>query len=397
MRPAAFALTPPAVWLGLLASAATVAPTAAQQLQWQATGVRPVSHAAARAPRPQSPQRRVPKAPTYVRTAAPQPAPAPTPPAPQALAAQPNPGTSATPPSIPAVTDAAVQPVGFNGHCDCGAPGCTDGMVTGPMVEGPMVGATMVEGGVMCGEPTCGLTYGDACGCGDIGCGGACGDALGCGDACGCDDAAAVPLMLYVPAIKELTIGAGVQAFKNPLDNGRDRGNFGFNHAINLGGRVPWLGLPGLGYQFGHRATHNQLHGDDTLDSAAGHSQNFVTAGLFHRKAVGLQYGVVYDLLRDERQQAADFGQVRGLISVTNPRGHELGFQFASKMSETTIDTITYQATDQYLLFYRKHGPMGGEVRVFGGLDDDSKGILGADGVLPLTDSWSIRTGFTYV
>ncbi|MEN0112050.1 MAG: DUF6666 family protein, partial [Planctomycetota bacterium] len=46
---------------------------------------------------------------------------------------------------------------------------------------------------------------------------------------------------------------------------------------------------------------------------------------------------------------------------------------------------------------YRKHGPMGGEVRVFGGLDDDSKGILGADGVLPLTDSWSIRTGFTYV
>ena len=91
----------------------------------------------------------------------------------------------------------------------------------------------------------------------------------------------------------------------------------------------------------------------------------------------------------------SDFGQVRGLISVTNPRGHEIGFQFASGHSSNTINNVTYETTDQYLLFYRFHGCEGGEFRVLGGFDDDDKGIVGADFNLPLTDRFALATGFT--
>ncbi len=257
------------------------------------------------------------------------------------------------------------------------------------------------------GEPTCGLTYGETCGCGDIGCGGACGDVCGCGDvACGgtcgvslggCQDRGAVPLILYVPPIQELTFFGGVQAFKGALDNGRDRGNFGLNVGVNAAGRMAWLPFSGLSYQIGYRVTQSQLHGDAATNSSVSPTQQFVTAGLFHRKQVGLQYGVVYDVLRDERQVSADFGQIRGLISVVNPRGRELGFMFSTATNDTAIGNRVYDAVDQYLLFYRIHGPQGGEFRVFGGFDEDSMGILGGDIDVPLTSRVSLQTGFSYL
>jgi hypothetical protein len=60
-------------------------------------------------------------------------------------------------------------------------------------------------------------------------------------------------------------------------------------------------------------------------------------------------------------------------------------------------ETITFQPTDQYLLFYRKHGKRGGEGRVFAGVTDDSDGIIGADFLLPLHDTWSLQSSFTYL
>lgn len=383
--------------LALIAlSGSLFAEPASAQLQWQSSGVRQASHAEPAA-RPAL-QAKAPK--VYAEPVASAPAPASTKVALAAAVAPPAPYAK-TANGAPRV-DKAVQPA-------CGACGCDDGCSCGmPMDPGCGVvdpgcgfdpGCGMVDPGCGIAGPSCGLTYGEPCGCGDIGCAGACGMEVGCGCgdvACGgCVDA--VPLMIYVPPIRELTLYGGVQAFKNALDLGRDRGNFGIHEGINVGGAMSWLGLPGVGYQIGYRATQSQLNGDATTADASSHTQQFFTAGLFHRKPVGLQYGVVYDLLQDERQQTMDFGQIRGLISVTNPRGHEIGFQFARHMNSETIGVNqTYSAADQYLAFYRKHGPKGGECRVYGGFDDDEKGIVGVDFALPLDNRWSLQTGFTY-
>lgn len=378
----------------LVATAAT--PTLAE-LQWQSSGVQQASHATAPASRPARSRRAkpAPKAPTMERRT-------------EAVASR------AAAPVQPAVAealttghqpraarrDAAVQPAcaecGCPGGCECGVEPYYDGA---PACGVPGCGCCDEPTCGVIGEPTCGLACCEpTCGCGDIGCTG-CGTTCGCGSVC--DGSCGVPVTICVPPIRELTVEAGVQAFKNPLDRGRDRGNFGFNYGVNLGGSMSWLGTPGIGYQIGYRGTSNQLHGVDALNTADGHDQNFLTAGLFHRKACGLQYGVVYDMLRDERQGSNDFGQIRGLISVVNPRGNEIGFMFASHLTESTLPNAQngrlYHGTDQYLAFYRLHGCQGGEFRVFGGFDDDSKGILGADFAIPLTDRWSVTTGFTYL
>lgn len=414
MRPLMHAL------VGLLV-AHTASPALAE-LQWRGSGVQQASHVESAAPAPAARQsepaasaaraKPAAKKPTIVRyeTKAPKPQPKGRQPVRQAVATMP-----ATQPAHAAAAvriDPNIMPAcgacGCVGGCSCGAtyynePGCAV-MEPGCGIVEPSCGYVEPGCGVGgcgvpncgCGEPACDLTYGEACGCGDIGCCGECG--IGCGDGVGCGDTCGVPLMLYLPPIRELTFFGGVHAFKNPLDGiNRDRGNFGFNEGVNIGGHMSWFHLPALGYQIGYRGAHSQLHGDSDMPTADGHTQQFFTAGLFHRKAVGLQYGVVYDLLQDERQANADFGQVRGLISVTNPRGHEIGFQFATSTNENTINGTVYHSTDQYLLFYRQHGCEGGEFRLFGGFDDDSKGIVGADAVIPMTDRWSLITAFTYV
>lgn len=386
--------------VGLTVAFSTVSATQAE-LQWQTSGVRPAAHSepARRAPQPKTAA----KQPSVVRKAsAAEPVVQPVNQASRAGSASVVQQAVATGPSRggQARVDTAVQQAcgqcGCQGGCDCGMPYYEGTDVGGPTCGIAGCGCGLDPGcGVepSCGynaDPSCGLTYGESCGCGDIGCGGTCGDGIGCGDTCG------VPVMLYLPPLRELTFTGGVQAFKNPLDPG-DRGNFGVNYGVNAGGVMSWLGIPGLGYQLGYRGVSSQLHGNALSGTSDAHTQSFITAGLFHRSAVGLQYGVVYDVLRDERIEAEDFGQVRGLISVINPNGHEIGFQFAKHTNDAQIGNDTYHAIDQYLLFYRMHGCQGGEFRAFGGFDDDKKGIVGADFSVPLTDRWSLETGFTYV
>ncbi|MEO0531731.1 MAG: DUF6666 family protein [Planctomycetota bacterium] len=382
--------------VGLTVAVSSATPAQAE-LQWQSTGVRPAAHNEP-APRVER-QRPTAKAPSIVRKSTAKPAP---PVVQQATRAGSNSGVQQAVATAPAVArrqgqpriDTAVQPAcnhcGCHDACECGTPYYEE---HGPVVMEPGCGITGCGcgGDPSCGfDPSCGLTYGEPCGCGDIGCGGACSDGVGCGDVCG------VPIMLHLPPLRELTFTGGVQAFKNPLDPG-DRGNFGVNYGVNAGGVMTWFGIPGLGYQIGYRGVSSQLHGNEGTGTSDAHTQSFITAGLFRRNPVGLQYGVVYDVLRDERRVAQDFSQIRGLISVTNPRGHEIGFHFATNTNDAQIDGITFQAIEQYLLFYRMHGCQGGEFRAFGGLDDDSKGIVGADFSVPLTDRWSLETGFTYV
>jgi len=316
------------------------------------------------------------------------------------------------------------------GGCECGNAGC--GCCDSSYGE---VGCGFPEPGCSCGpggcgdgcfigEPGCGFAYGDqyagevTCGCGDVGCVG-CGDGVACGSAwgeptCGCggngcndcrnwpeslfgcSERGCVPI-LWVPPIREIVAFGGVQGFKGPLDGNRDGGNFGFHQGFNIGGEMAWLPWPGLGYQFGYRATQNQLNGDTDSAVTDGHSQSFITTGLFRRRRIGLQYGVVWDMLRDERQGARDFGQVRGEVSFRNVANRELGFAFTANSNNDQIGGNTFQATDQYLLFYRMGGNQGGEVRAFAGFDSKSSAIIGSDFHVPLTNRFSLEGDWTYL
>lgn len=286
-----------------------------------------------------------------------------------------------------------------DGPCSCGFdPGCGLPEPGCGCVE-PNCGCPVFAGGPpVCADPVCGDgVYGD-CSCGDIACcgdcvGGCCPPSLG-----GCKERGAIPICIYLPPIKEITLFGGVQGFKGPLDYNpaqRDAGNFGFHQGVNIGGRMSWLPWHGLGYQIGYRGTQNQLSGDVPTGSDS-HSQQFFTTGLYQRAPVGWQWGVVYDLLQDERQVSTNFSQVRGLISFTNTVGGEVGFEFAAGTSEQTIGAFTFEPADQYRLFWRHHGRTGGEFRSFIGGSGDSQVILGADLTAPLNHRWSIQTGFTY-
>ncbi|MEM1304417.1 MAG: DUF6666 family protein, partial [Planctomycetota bacterium] len=290
-----------------------------------------------------------------------------------------------------------VQPVCHDGPCQgecchCGACECGACTIADP-------GCAVVEPGCEFIEPGCEFVE-PGCGCGDAAC---------CGT---CDQATRICICL--PPISSFVLFAGVQGFKSPLDAYRDRGNFGFNQGFNLGGQLPLLPVKGLGYQVGLRATQNQLNGSQfnsgtgtPAGEAESHTQSFGTIGLFRRCGSGLQYGLVYDHLHDERLESVDFNQVRGQVSFTNPKGGEIGFMFSSGTNEETLtvtppgvtatETALFAASDQYLAFYRYQACGGGEFRVFAGGDSDSRGIVGADMLAPLNHSWSINTGFRYI
>ncbi len=275
------------------------------------------------------------------------------------------------------------------GNCECqgGPGGCSDGMCG----CGPTCG---------CGEscdPSCGCGCGDSCepgcGCPNGGCEDLC--CIGCGD-----DQSCHTVRMRIPKWQELMLIGGVQGFKNPYDRDRDSGNFGFHEGFNIGAKLPFTTL---GYQIGYQAVHSQLNGDKDTNISDPHTQQFVTAGIFKREKNGVQFGVVWDTLRDERWGAVDFHQLRGELSFIENGCHEIGFALTSHLNdhELFIDSNSggtlYQASDQYLLFYRFHGCRGGEGRIFGGFNDDSDGVIGADMLLPLQDRWSLQAGFTYL
>jgi hypothetical protein len=204
-----------------------------------------------------------------------------------------------------------------------------------------------------------------------------------------------------VPKWQEFQVFGGVQGFKGPYDRDRDSGNFGFHEGFNIGAKMPYSTM---GYQIGYRAVHSQLSGDKDTDIGDPHTQQFVTAGVFQRVQDGMQWGVAWDMLRDERWGAVDFHQLRAELSLIDRGCHEWGVAVAVHLNRHELDPVDsesrtsfYQASDQYLLFYRFHGCKGGEGRFYAGLTDDSDGIIGADALLPLSDRWSLASGFTYL
>jgi hypothetical protein len=281
-------------------------------------------------------------------------------------------------------------------ECGLAEPGC--GMMMDP-------GCGIIEPGCGVMEPDCGLV--DAgCGLAEPGCGieePDCG-IVGCGSCVGNPGPDYWCFPVCLPRFKDLRFWAGVHGFKGPRDSpnnnfgGAGDGNFGFQEGVNVGGRAPLVSLlfPQLSYQLGYQAVQSQLAGlsDGRVDDR---SQQFVTAGIFRRVGAGLQFGVVWDMLRDDFQAEEDFHQLRYEISLKSPQGREFGFWGASHMNDKAVGAITYQSVDQYCGFFRCHFRDGGAIRFWGGGTNDSEGIFGGDFVAPLNNRWSVQTGFNYL
>jgi hypothetical protein len=275
------------------------------------------------------------------------------------------------------------QPYGEPGYCSDGS--CSLGC------SGPCCGDGCEPG---CGCP-CGAPCEPGCDCPN----GKCSDdtfCIGPGD----DESCHVVKVRW-PKWQEVIVFGGVQGFKGPYDRERDSGNFGFNEGFNIGAKVPYCAL---GYQFGYRAAQSQLNGDKDTGIANGFNQSFITAGLFHRQKEGLNFGVVWDSLIDERTRSENFHQIRSELSIIGGGCHEFGFgatvgtnNHGFPDTENPDTELVYQASDQYVLFYRLHGCAGGSGRIYAGVNKDSDGILGADSLIPIGGCFSFQSGFTYL
>jgi len=268
------------------------------------------------------------------------------------------------------------DPQGYESIESCGA-GCTNEAGCG--LADPGLG--FIEPGCGLNEPSCGLG-GTSCGS----CVGRPGSDYWCFPVC-------------LPRFKDLSVWGGVQGFRGPRDfsSGRSDSNFGFHEGINISGRAPLVGLlfPQLSYQLGYQAVQSRLSG--TTTSTNDRSQNFVTAGLFRRVKAGLQFGVVWDMLQDDLDETVNYYQIRSEISLKSPRGREIGFWSTASTNSNTILGVTYETVDMYALFYRWNFGKNYEGRLWGGATGNSEGIFGGEFQAPLSDRWSLVTGFNYL
>jgi hypothetical protein len=254
----------------------------------------------------------------------------------------------------------------------------------------------------MC-DPGCGM-YDPGCGISDPGCGIAdpsCGVAEpNCGSCVGVPGPDYWCFPVCFPRLKDLTLWGGVHGFRGPRDfnpGNRSDSNFGFQEGVNISGRAPLVGLlfPEMSYQLGYQAFQSRLYGTDTSSDDRG--MQFVTAGVFRRTQAGLQFGAVFDSMSDDLDAQIDLNQVRYEISLKTPRGRELGFWGASSTNDAVALGVNYESVDQYCGFYRWNFKDGYQGRIWGGATGEGEGILGADFYAPLTDRWSIQTGFNFL
>ncbi len=186
---------------------------------------------------------------------------------------------------------------------------------------------------------------------------------------------------------------SGVQGFKGPVDQGMN-GNFGFHKGVNWA--IPALKRAGIGFQAGGVIAVSDLSGSVTPVNST-REQYFVTSGLFRRatRNSGWQGGAVVDYLHDNFYIKMDLLQVRSEISYIY-HSHELGFWSAvhirsDKQTSPAFfsqqPTVTWQANDQFNMFYRYTFCNGGVGRTWGGLSGVGDIILGSDALAPLSEA----------
>ena len=266
-------------------------------------------------------------------------------------------------------------------------------------VEGTVIGGESVVGGG-CADGSCQTGYVGG-GCADPGCTDCGGVQMGYGNnPCGYS---APPSII---SFADMEYGVGVNAFKGPVNLGRD-GSFGFNESINWGFPLPiFVGLQ-LNGQLGVRFV--QANANGTSFSPDSRAQTFVTAGLSRRVDYGLQGGVAFDLLQEDWYLEGTFGQLRAEVSWKGMYQNEIGFRLTIDMEEETgLGPIingfvpglgntfqTFVPLEQYRIFYRRDlMQSNGVLDVYAGFSGNSQGLVGTDLTMNLTETLAIESSF---
>jgi len=308
------------------------------------------------------------------------------------------------------VQDGFVQHGGINGDgCGCGNGGCGNigyggcGNGGGGIFGWGILGSRNGGCGGGCGDFGCAGGCSDGCsggGCSDGGCcgGGGCGRNV---DPCCC------LFRLIDPS--RIQAFAGVHGYTGSANLG-SAGSFGFHEGINYGNRLPCLLNGQISMQFGFNATQSNFEGGGAIPGVGAiddsRNQFFVTGGFFRRVDWGIQGGLVVDYLHDEWYTESNIMQLRGEVSWVYPGGSEIGFHATSGYDDdvaTTgqINNVNFQfntrAVDTYQFFFRRQLCGGGNVRVSAGWTEDSDGLIGAEVLQPLGQSFALRSSFTYL
>ncbi len=238
-------------------------------------------------------------------------------------------------------------------------------------------------------------------GCNSCGqCGGDCGDCGECGNG-----------MEYCPWMfswgpRNLAIFGGVHGYKGPRDRGVN-GNFGFQEGVNFGAPLgdPW----GCGYQVGFAALQSNISGYNTTTTTAATAdrhQYFVTVGIFRRaECAGWQWGVVFDLLNDTYFESSDLKQIRTETGYLFNECFEVGYSGAYGVGGDNVNGTYFgrtidgrlDATDQFVVYFRRYFDNGGDGRIWGGMTGFGDGLFGADAWIPLGGSWALQNSFNYL
>lgn len=272
-------------------------------------------------------------------------------------------------------------------------------------IDGPVV--DQLPPNVSLAPPPIGLPYGEAQSADGPYDGGPCQNDDGC-QACPqgfCDrmHAWAHNCWFFSPEIwRNFNEFSGVQAFKGPVDRGVN-GNFGFQKGVNWANPL-WDDL-GLGFQLGGLIALSDFDGGAGIVNH-GRDQYFVTSGLFHRPRCnqGWQGGAVLDFLHDQFYVDMNLWQVRFEISYLF-REHEVGVWSSVHANSDTKPApasfnqanTTWQANDQYNLFYRRRFANGGIGRMWIGLTNFADIMFGGDATAPLSERWAIQASYNYL
>jgi hypothetical protein len=203
-------------------------------------------------------------------------------------------------------------------------------------------------------------------------------------------------------AWENFSIYTGKQGFKNPVDQGVN-GDFGYHGGLNWGS--PLWNRYNIGYQLGGAILLSDFDGGS---GPLGHSRSqfFATTGVYRRATCnrGFQGGLVVDYLADNFYVNMRLFQIRGEVSYLF-NAHELGFWFAAHTNSDTQTTpaflgqrsITWQANDQFNLFYRHQFCNGSTCRTWAGLTSHADGLFGSDATLPFSPRWGAQASANYL
>lgn len=209
--------------------------------------------------------------------------------------------------------------------------------------------------------------------------------------------------------LQNMQLEAGALSMRNPLDF-EDAGNFGAQFALNWASAQPLF--CGLNVQAGARATQLDFNGTaaNGFETEDARTQVFWTAGVFFRAPAGCDgwsAGVVYDSLIEDYYRQYELSQLRAELSYSFGGLFDLGFRGAFALNEDDFDFLKLDdeltiegkatATSYYTMFLRTNFDQGAQATVFGGVTEWEEAIVGATMEAPLSDSFAIKGGATYI